>query len=564
MLLLSLGGTAAILAQPFFYKSALDAISTAGIGDSATAWSAGWMVFFGFMMGVISLTAEQLSNYLLARIEAPIMQQIHSDVFAKAQRLASSFHVNEFAGSTARKITRGVDAVETIIDRFWQNFLPAIILTVGFFIVLSTIAPLIGIALTIGILGYSVLAIWLNLILRKYYSWTDRQDTRVTGNLVDTLTGNMLVKSFAAEEREDRRHGTFLAEWKRRQLIGWDFSTVFVLIQFYYLLALECVLLLLSIWLWYKGVFTAGSFLVVTLYVWLLWARLFDIGRHVRDYLRAMAHTEEMIEIAHKPFDVSDPAGATVLKSGKGAIVLENVRFRYENQPHAVFDNFSLSIAAGERIALVGHSGGGKSTLIKLLLRLYDTESGTITIDEQNIAKHTQQSVRSVISLVSQDPILFHRSIRENIAYGRPDATDEEIIRAATLAHAHEFVERLPKGYDTLVGERGVKLSGGERQRVAIARAILADRPILILDEATSSLDSLSEKYIQEALSHLMKGRTTIVIAHRLSTIKKVDRIVVIDDGKIVEEGTHAALLEKKDGIYRNFYELQAGGFLGE
>ena len=268
--------------------------------------------------------------------------------------------------------------------------------------------------------------------------------------------------------------------------------------------------------------------------------------------------------LMHTPLGVSDVAEADQLSVRRGEIQFENVRFHYDKASKAVFQDFSLTVAAGERVALVGHSGGGKSTIVKLLLRLYDLNQGRILIDGQDIAKVTQKSLRRSVALVPQDPILFHRSIAENIAYAKPGATSVDIERVAKLAHAHEFIERLPKKYDTLVGERGVKLSGGERQRIAIARAMLADTPVLILDEATSSLDSLSEGFIQEALARLIQGRTTIVIAHRLSTIKRVDRILVIEVGKIVEEGSHAALLKKKDGLYRNFYELQAGGFIGE
>lgn len=564
MLFCSLAGTAAVIAQPFFYKAALDAIASEAIPTKATAFFAGKMVLAGIGLVFFMMTVEQLSNVLLGRVECRILRRVHTDAVAKAQRLSSNFHVNAFAGSTARKINRGTDSVETVLDRIWQNFFPAAILTFGFFIVLIYIAPILSYILTGGMLLYVCIAIWLNLILRKYYIATDEQDSRVTGSLVDMLTGNSLVKAFAAEQREDERHRGVLDEWIRRMLKGWNISTAFVLIQFYYLVALEGAVLLTSVWLWYTGVFTAGSFLVVTFYIWQLWARLFEIGRNVRDYLKAMAHTEEMIAIMQSDPGVNDIPHAATLKISSGAIAFDNVGFRYERQSKQVFEGFSLSIAAGEKIALVGHSGGGKSSFVKLLLRLYDVNAGSITIDGQNIASVTQESLRRSVGLVPQDPILFHRTIRENIAYGREGATDAEIRHAAKKAHAAEFIETLPNGYDTLVGERGVKLSGGERQRVAIARAILADAPILVLDEATSSLDSLSETYIQEALSHLMEGRTTIVIAHRLSTIKKVDRIVVIEEGNIAEQGTHEDLLQKEKGVYRHFYELQSGGFLGE
>ena len=250
----------------------------------------------------------------------------------------------------------------------------------------------------------------------------------------------------------------------------------------------------------------------------------------------------------------------TPLEVGGGAIRFEWVRFHYGNHAAPLFDDLSVTIAAGERVALVGHSGSGKTTFVKLLQRLHEIQAGRILIDGQDIARASLASLREAIALVPQEPVLFHRSLAENIAYARPDASQGEIARAARLAHADGFIERLPLGYATLVGERGVKLSGGERQRVAIARAILADRPILVLDEATSSLDSEAEQLIQDALEHLMAGRTTLVIAHRLSTVRKVDRILVFERGRIVEQGPHRALLARPDGRYRGLYLMQAAG----
>ncbi|NEO95583.1 MAG: ATP-binding cassette domain-containing protein, partial [Moorea sp. SIO3G5] len=240
------------------------------------------------------------------------------------------------------------------------------------------------------------------------------------------------------------------------------------------------------------------------------------------------------------------------------------VTFGYKNQTKTTYENFSVTIAGGEKVALVGHSGSGKSTFIKLIQRLYDVQDGKITIDGKNIYKITKQSLRSAIAVVPQEPILFHRSIAENIGYAKPNATRSEIEQAAHKAYAHDFIINLPDGYDTQVGERGVKLSGGERQRVAIARAILADCPILVLDEATSSLDSVSEALIQKALDNLMIGRTTIIIAHRLSTIKAVDRILVFSKGEIVEEGSHETLLANLDSRYYALYSLQSDGFMQE
>jgi ATP-binding cassette subfamily B protein len=258
--------------------------------------------------------------------------------------------------------------------------------------------------------------------------------------------------------------------------------------------------------------------------------------------------------------EVPDRPGAVGFRPGRGRIALQEVTFTYGNQPAPIYEDFSLSIPAGERVALVGPSGSGKSTFVKLLQRLYDVDDGCILIDGQDIAAVTQESLRRAVALVPQDPALFHRSLAENIAYGRPEATRDEIVAAARRAHAHDFIMALPEGYETLVGERGVKLSGGERQRVAIARAFLADAPVLVLDEATSSLDSLTEALIQEAIEDLMEGRTTIVIAHRLSTVRAVDRILVFQDGAIVEQGSHAELLAREEGHFKRLHSLQAQG----
>jgi ATP-binding cassette subfamily B protein len=262
------------------------------------------------------------------------------------------------------------------------------------------------------------------------------------------------------------------------------------------------------------------------------------------------------------PLGVVDRKGAKPIRIREGEVLFDRVTFRYGGQMEPLFRDFTLRIAPGERVGLVGHSGSGKTTFVKLLQRLYDVTDGRILIDGQEIAEATQMSLRGQIALVAQDPVLFHRSLAENIAYGRPGASMAEIERAARLANAHDFIVRQPKGYATLVGERGVKLSGGERQRVALARAFLADAPILILDEATSSLDSESEALIQEAMERLMAGRTAIVIAHRLSTVRMLDRILVFEHGRVVEEGTHEELVQQMGGVYKRLFERQALGLL--
>jgi ATP-binding cassette subfamily B protein len=282
---------------------------------------------------------------------------------------------------------------------------------------------------------------------------------------------------------------------------------------------------------------------------------------HINNLQRSVNDMEELVAIHAEPIGIADATGARPIRIEGGHIVFEGVTFHYGGHLTPLYDSLSVDIRAGERVGLVGRSGSGKTTFVKLVQRLYDVSGGRILIDGQDIAKATQHSLRSLIAIVQQDPILFHRSLAENIAYGRPGAGRAAIEQAARLANAHEFIQRLPKGYGTLVGERGVKLSGGERQRVALARAFLADAPVLILDEATSSLDSESEALIAQAMERLMKGRTSIVIAHRLSTVRGLDRILVFDRGAIVEQGTHAALALRSGGIYRGLFERQVTEF---
>ncbi len=563
VVLLSVVSTGFFLLQPFFYKEAIDAIASADQPDPAVFRFALWQFVIGVGVAMAAFGIEQVGGLLLGKVETKVMQRAHADVFAIVQRHAMGFHVSQFAGSTSRKITRGTDAIESILDKIFLNFLPTTILMIGFMVVLSFLALPIALAMFLGMVVYATFSIGMNLSLTRMYNWVDTQDTRVTGNLVDAISANTLVKSFAAEPREDHRHGSLLHEWERRLWLAWVASTGVTLVQYFLLLAIELVVFTLAVWLWYRGQFTPGGFIILIFYMGQLWGRLWDFGRNVRDYIRAISRGEEMVEVALRPLAIRDVPHARPLIVRAGEITFEHITFQYEQVTQPVFRQFSVQIRPGERIALVGHSGGGKSTFVKLLLRLYDLQEGQILIDGQNISSVTQESLRSAIALVPQDPVLFHRSIAENIAYGKPGVSHEEIEYAANLAHAHEFISVLPKGYETLVGERGVKLSGGERQRVAIARALLADKPILVLDEATSSLDSLSEQYIQEALARLMQNRTSIVIAHRLSTIKQADRILVIDQGRILEEGTHTSLLEKENGVYRQLFELQAGGFLG-
>jgi ABC-type multidrug transport system fused ATPase/permease subunit len=325
--------------------------------------------------------------------------------------------------------------------------------------------------------------------------------------------------------------------------------------------AIEFVLFFYAIKYWQQGLITIGVFVLLQAYVLNIINQLWGFTRLVRDLYQGYADSKEMVEIMLLSHEIQDVPQAKELIISEGEIEFQNLTFAF-NQTRKVLEDINLTVKAGEKVALIGPSGAGKTTFVRLLLRLYSATSGKILIDGQDISQATQESLRKNISMVPQDPILFHRTLSENIAYGKRGTSAEEIKEAATLAHCDEFTKDLPYGFDTYVGERGIKLSGGERQRIAIARAILKNAPILILDEATSSLDSHSEMLIQDALENLMKNKTTIVIAHRLSTIQKMDRIIVVDEGKIIEQGSHQELLENENSLYKKLWELQAGGFL--
>jgi len=384
-------------------------------------------------------------------------------------------------------------------------------------------------------------------------------DSRIGGALADSISTNPTVKGFGAEAREEARIATVTRDWRVATLTTWNRYMTVWLCQNLLLAALLAGLTGLVVLDWLHGRAKAGGVgMVITTFL-IMSGYLRNMGDNIRMLQRGLADVEDVARYARTVGEVRDVADPSPFLPEIGRITLDRVSFRYKSAERPLYQDFSLEIRPGERVALVGPTGSGKSTFVKLLQRLYDVEGGRVLIDGQDIAQVRQQDLRRAIAVVPQDPALFHRSIAENIGYARPDATMEEIQLAAKRARAHDFIAALPKGYDTLVGERGVKLSGGERQRVAIARAFLADAPILVLDEATSSLDVETEAKVQAASEELMAGRTTIVIAHRLSTIRGADRILVFDGGRIVEEGRHGDLVAK-GGAYARLHAVTQGG----
>ncbi len=549
-----IAGTMTEIFVPMLAGRLIDAV---GAGDRAAAIHA-----FAIMsaLGLAMVLLRHLGWWAIIPLTLGMMRDVAQEAFARVQRLSTDWHANSFAGSTVRRISRGMWALDTLNDVLLLSLLPSLTVLAGSVVLLGLDWPLLGLGMALGAFAYVAVTFGLaTRVLAPIARLSNQWDTKLGGVLSDAIGANAVVKAFGGEAREDARLARTVDKWHRRTWRSWVAFTWAGSGQLALLWLIRMGVTGGALWLWQAGKASAGDVAFILTSYLLVHGYLRDVGQHVHMLQRSVNEMEELVQLHAEPPAVVDAPGARPLKVIAGAIRFDAVRFRYAGQTGALYDGLDVSIAAGERVGLVGPSGSGKTSFVKLIQRLYDIESGSIAIDGLDIADVTQESLRRQVAIVPQEPVLFHRSLAENIGYGRPGATQAEIEAAARLANAHGFIERLPKGYATLVGERGVKLSGGERQRVAIARAFLADAPILILDEATSSLDSESEAAIQQAMERLMVGRTAIVIAHRLSTVRALDRILVFDQGRIVEDGPHDRLLAIPDGQYRRLFERQAG-----
>ncbi len=545
---------------PLFYKKIVDIISIGGADRMALSGPLYKSIFLIAVIMPIAWFFGRVTQYTISKFQSKVIKDLHDLSFEKLHRHSYSFFADNFTGSLvskARKFVRAFEVMhDNLIDRYWTSAL----LLVSIFIVFYLHVKLIAFIFLFMSVIYIAIVMLMSRKKMEYDIAEAAADSRLTGQLADTLTNTLAIKSSSAGKRELDSYKDSTAKEAVLRLRAWLFGNKINAIQAGITMSVQVLVAFLTGYLWLTGKISAGLFVLVQTYSNAIAHNFWDLGQATTKFTKSLSDMKEMVDILRQVPDVLDPVNPEKPRISEGSIEMKNVNFNYLGNGN-VFDNFSLSIKSGEKVGLVGHSGSGKSTITKILMRFVDISSGEVLIDGQNVAKITQDDLHKEISYISQEPILFHRSIKDNISYSFPGATEAEIVSAAKKAHAHEFISNLPHGYDTLVGERGVKLSGGERQRVAIARAMLKPAPILVLDEATSSLDSISESYIQDAFNELMKEKTSIVIAHRLSTVQKMDRIIVLEKGKIAEEGTHKELLSK-DGIYKDLWDHQTGGFL--
>ena len=555
---------------PLFYKRFFDVIMAGGNTPSVAQVLVRIIIYIGFLHGAAWLftrIAEFANNTYVPMTMANLKQQAYDHLIEHSY----SFFANNFVGALVQRISRFSRAFEILSDEVVWNLLPLLVRVSGILVVLFFINKWIDLVVLVWIIIFISFNVVFSLWKLKYDIKAAAVDSKATGYLADTITNQNTVTLFNGIEREKRGYKNVTGEQASLQRFRWNLGGTINAVQSALSFGIELLLFYIAIRYWSLDIITVGVFVLLQAYVVNLIDQLWGFARVVRHIYEAYADAKEMVEIMKLPHEIVDVPGAKELVVKNGQIEFKKLNFAF-NSTRKVLEKINIVIKPGEKVALIGPSGAGKTTFVKLLLRLYSPTSGHIFIDGQDIQKVTQGSLRQNISMVPQDPVLFHRTLAENIAYGAPAAfakapasqAKKEIAKAAKLAHCDEFIKNLPQGMETFVGERGIKLSGGERQRVAIARAILKNAPILVLDEATSSLDSHSEMLIQDALNTLMKGKTTIVIAHRLSTIQKMDRIIVVDKGKIIEEGSHDELLRNERSLYKKLWTLQAGGFLAE
>ena len=551
-----------IFVGPLIIAQLLSIIQHNQLHDSKNLWT---LIALYSVSGLwSSVIGWRLVLYLVWTFETAMQRDLYAQCFSKLTNQTLFFHSNKFGGSLVSQTNKLVGAVESFWDTIIWSVLPLVVSLVGSIIVLSTLLWQYALFLLIFSIVFSIVVYYGSKPMAKLTKKEAKASNKLNGQLADVISNVLTVKSSGAEATEQKFFAKTVSSWRNSSL---DVMRGFLKVSTIYSsinMVIKIGAIAFAVYAAQNDLVSVASVYLIITYTGSVAHELWNMNGIMRNYNRIIGNANDMVEILQTPTTLIDKSDSK-LEVTSGEISMDKITFTHdEGQGDTLFHDFSLDIKPGEKIGLVGASGSGKTTLTKLLLRFADIDSGKITIDGQDISEVTQASLRAKIAYVPQEPLLFHRSVRENIAYGRPDATDAEIEEAAKKAGAYDFIVGLKDGFDTMVGERGIKLSGGQRQRVAIARAILKDAPILVLDEATSALDSESEALIQKSLETLMENRTSIVIAHRLSTIAKLDRIIVLKDGKIVEDGSHDELINKKRGVYAKLWARQSGGFIEE
>lgn len=537
-------------------KELTDSIATPNIDfNTIWLWAIAWPLFY-----LLANIFWRSSGFTGMRWFMGFRSTAYQYLFEYLSLHSKEYFNNRFVGSLVNKISNAVDGCEFTLEKILWNFMPTLMGIIWYTIFTGINNLVLGLIILLWSVAFISINIWFAGKLRTYsVNFADSQST-LTGRIVDSISNISLVheNAYIAGERKyinsfiNKQYKTGVKNW---QVSEWILTANSAMISLFLFLLIGS-----SIYFLQLNLISFGVVLMVIAISAEMSSQLFFIGQELKNVATYYGQTQEGLEEILTPHLIKDSINAHDLVGVKGNISFEKVNFEYENTK--VFNDFSIKIKQGQKVGLVGRSGAGKTTFVALLLRHFETQKGSIKIDGQNIKDVTLESLRKSIAFVPQDTALFHRTIFENIAYGSQKSSKKDVITVAKLAQADDFIKKLPNGYETLVGERGVKLSGGQRQRIAIARAFLKDAPILVLDEATSSLDSESEHAIQTSLDILLRGRTVIAIAHRLSTLKKMDRIVVIDNGEIVEDGAPETLLKKANGIFKSMWEHQVSGFI--
>lgn len=546
--------------NPYILKKLVDGLTTLTSQEEIISLLIFWGGLYVLLMG-LGFIFYRISGFIGVEWLSRLNKTAYETLYGYIAHHSHQYFADRFAGAISNKISNAADGSERIVDRvLWGWYLEMISITAGtvlLFIVDSLIAA--GFLMVVAVVA--VVNLYLVKRRRPHVVAYANASSRLRGDGVDFLTNMTAARQYARRGYEIGRISNSAEDRRRKDVRQWRMGE-WMMVFNNTIVALMIVAIFAYLLVLFKaGSITAGDIILTLAVMGRMSHIIIFLGQMMSSFIRVYGEIEEGLKTILRPYDIEDKNGAAELVAHQGLIVWDKVRFEYDHM--AVFADFNLTIEPKQRVGLVGPSGAGKTTFVSLLLRQHEIQAGAIAIDGQNIAEVTQDSLRRALAVVPQEPNLFHRSIRENIAYGKPEATEAEIIEVAKKAQAHDFIDTLPEGYDTLVGERGVKLSGGQRQRVAIARAMLKNAPILVLDEATSALDSESEVAIQKALHELMEGKTVIAIAHRLSTLREMDRILVLEDGKIVEDGKHETLT-KTGGTYSRLWDHQAGGFLQE